>query len=66
MKPRQTLKILIGNGSVLRKALQGRGQANEKEGPRVTTSVPAVGKTAQTSEDGDALVLPAVNSDEWK
>lgn len=57
---------MLKNGSVLRKALQGQGQANEKEGPRVTTSVPAVGKTAQTSKDGDALVLPAVNSDKWK
>lgn len=57
---------MLKNGSVPRKALQGQGQANEKEGQRVTTSVSAVGKTAQTSEDQGPLVLPAVNSDKWK
>lgn len=57
---------MFKNGSFLRKALQGRGQANEKKGQRVTVSVSAVGKRAQTSEDQGPPVLPAVNSDKWK
>lgn len=57
---------MFKNGSVLRKALQGRGQANEKKGQRVTVSVSAVGKSAQTSEGQGPPVLPAVNSDKWK